>query len=160
MIGGGYAANVLVGKVADLYIAAHEAGWRNEKHRYQWRATLDLAHAVFGDRPVASIATGDVMRVLEPVWSEKPETASRLRGRIESVLDYATARGWRLGDNPARWRGHLASLLPAPSKVAKVEHHAALPWGEIGAFMIELRAQEGIAAIALECLLVGHGWAP
>jgi integrase len=89
------------------------------------------------------------MRVLEPLWREKTETAARLRGRIEAVLDYATARGWRTGENPARWRGHLANLLPAPSKIAKVEHHAALPWREIGAFMSAMANEEGISALAL-----------
>jgi hypothetical protein len=109
-------------QVADKYIAAHEAAWRNEKHRWQWGQTLDLACKTIGQVPVGSIATGDVMCVLEPIWRSKPETASRLRGRIESVLDYATAHGWRKGENPARWRGHLAKLLPAPSKLAEAEH--------------------------------------
>jgi integrase len=136
--------------VADHYIVAHEAGWRNAKHKYQWRATIDTYAAPFiGDVPVAAVDVGGVMRVLEPIWREKPETASRLRGRIESVLDYATARGWRAGDNPARWRGHLASLLPARGVFAKVEHHAALPWREIGPFMARLAEQEGVAALAL-----------
>ena len=84
------------------------------------------------------------MQVLEPIWREKTETASRLRGRIESVLDYAKARGWRGGENPARWRGHLDNLLPARGKVAKVEHHAALPWREIGAFMAALENRKGL----------------
>lgn len=99
---------------------------------------------------VKTIQTADVMRVLEPIWKTTPETASRLRGRIESVIDYATAHGWRTGENPARWRGHLANLLPPPNKLARVKHHAALPWEEISAFMAELRDQEGIAARALE----------
>jgi integrase len=90
------------------------------------------------------------MRVLEPIWHRMPETASRLRGRIESVLDYAAAHGWRSGENPARWRGHLAKLLPPPSRIAKVKHHPALPWQQIGSFMAELRDQEGVAARALE----------
>jgi integrase len=137
-------------QVADRYIAAHEAAWRNEKHRWQWRQTLDLTCEQIGKIPVAAIATGEVMKVLEPLWTEKTETAARLRGRIESVLDYAAARGWRSGENPARWRGHLAKLLPPPNKIAKVQHHAALPWQEIGAFMAELREQDGIAARALE----------
>jgi integrase len=137
-------------QVADRYLAAHEAAWRNEKHRYQWRATLDLACEQIGRMPVTAIATGDVMRVLEPIWQEKPETASRLRGRVESVLDYASAHGWRGGDNPARWRGHLAKLLPPTNRVARVEHHAALPWSHIGGFMAELRDQDGVAARALE----------
>lgn len=137
-------------EAVERYLRAHESTWRNEKHRYQWRATLELANAVFGDRAVPTIGTGDVMRVLEPIWHEKPETASRLRGRIEAVLDYATAHGWRTGENPARWRGHLAKLLPLPSRIAKVKHYAALPWDEIGSFTGELRDQEGVAALALQ----------
>jgi integrase len=136
--------------VADLYIGAHEPSWRNPKHRQQWRSTLGTyAAPVLGPIPVANVDTGAVMRVLEPVWLEKTETASRLRGRIEAVLDYATARGWRTGENPARWRGHLDNLLPARGKVAKVEHHAALGWREIGGFMAKLHEQEGVAALAL-----------
>lgn len=137
-------------QVADKYLAAHEAAWRNEKHKYQWRQTLDFACGHIGALPVTAIAVGDVMRVLEPIWRTKTETASRLRGRIESVIDYATAHGWRSGDNPARWRGHLAKLLPAPDKIARAVHHPALRWQEIGAFMAALRGQEGITARALE----------
>ena len=115
--------------VADLYMGAHDAGWRNPKHRDQWRNTLaSYAFPHFGDLPAGDVGTGHVMAALEPIWTTKPETATRVRGRIESVLDYAAARGWRSGDNPARWRGHLANLLPARGKVARVEHHAALPW--------------------------------
>ena len=137
-------------EVADAYIAAHEASWRNSKHRQQWRNTLDTyAVPILGKLPVAQVDVGSIMRVLEPIWREKTETASRLRGRIESVLDYASARGWRTGDNPARWRGHLDNLLPARSKIARVEHHPALPWRDIGAFMISLRNEEGVAAMAL-----------
>jgi integrase len=138
------------GDVAARYFAANQATWRNEKHRYQWRTTLDLACVQIGAVPVAGIATADVLRVLEPIWRVKSETASRLRGRIESVLDYATAHGWRAGENPARWRGHLAKLLPAPSKVAKVKHHAALPWSQMAPFMVDLRSEGGVAARALE----------
>lgn len=138
-------------EVASLYIAAHEAGWRNPKHRAQWRSTLEAyVFPAFGGRPVRAIGTADVMQVLEPLWHAKPETASRVRGRIESILDYAKARGWRDGENPARWRGHVANLLPKRSKVAPVVHHAALPWGEAGAFMAKLRTHPGIAARALE----------
>ena len=137
-------------EVAALYIVSHEGAWRNAKHRAQWASTLDTyAHPVIGPLPLARVAVGDVLRVLEPVWREKPETASRLRGRIESVLDYATARGWRTGDNPARWKGHLANLLPKRSKLAAVTHHAALPWAECPAFMRALGNQPGIAAMAL-----------
>jgi integrase len=137
-------------QVADRYIAAHEPGWRNEKHKYQWRQTLDVACEQIGAMPVDAITTGDVMSVLEPIWRTKSETASRLRGRIESVLDYAAARSWRTGENPARWRGHLAKLLPAPSKVTTVQHHAALEWRHVNAFMAELRDADGVAARALE----------
>jgi integrase len=136
--------------VADQYITAHEAGWRNSKHRQQWRNTLDTyAMPILGAVPVADVDTGAVMQVLEPIWPVKTETASRLRGRIEAVLDYAKARGWRAGDNPAGWRGRLDHLLPARGKVARVEHHAALPWRETRAFMDALARQGGIAALAL-----------
>jgi hypothetical protein len=137
-------------EVADRYLAANEAAWRNEKHRHQWRATLETAHAAFGSRPVASVTTGDVTAVLEPIWRARTETAKRLRGRIEAVLDYAAAQGWRAGENPARWRGHLSNILPPPRRIARVEHHAALPWAEIATFVAELRAQTGVAARALE----------
>ncbi|MDE2580911.1 MAG: integrase arm-type DNA-binding domain-containing protein [Rhodospirillales bacterium] len=137
-------------EVAERMIAAHEAGWRNAKHRAQWTSTLTAyAYPVMGDLPVAAIETAHVMKALDPIWREKSETASRLRGRIEAVLDYATARGWRSGDNPARWRGHLANLLPSRAKVQRVEHHAALPWAEIGSFMRALAAQKGTGALAL-----------
>lgn len=137
-------------EVSELYISAHEAAWRNAKHRAQWRATLDTyAGPKIGKLPVGKVAVGGVMDVLEPIWRTKPETASRLRGRIEAVLDYATARGWRKGDNPARWKGHLANLLPKRSKIAAVEHHAALPWGETPDFIRALAGQKGTAALAL-----------
>ena len=145
------AASLTFEQVAARYITAHEAGWRSDKHAAQWRATLEAyAFPVFGSRSVAAVDVGLVMRAVEPIWRAKPETASRVRGRIESVLDYATARGWRHGDNPARWRGHLENLLPQRSKVARVKHHAALPYAEVGAFLSELRQAEGIGARALE----------
>lgn len=140
---------------ADAYIAAHRAGWKNAKHADQWKNTLaTYAYPVFGALPVASIDTPLVMKCLEPIWATKAETASRLRGRIENVLDWATVRGFRQGENPARWKGHLDKLLPARSKVAKVVHHAALPYSELGAFMTELRAQDGTAARGLEFLIL------
>ncbi len=109
---------------------------------------------MFGALPVQAIDTGFVMKVVEPMWSKKPETASRVRGRIEVVLDWARVRGYRQGENPARWRGHLDHLLPAKSKVRKVEHHAALPYAHLGAFMAALREQQGISARALEFLVL------
>jgi integrase len=112
---------------------------------------------VFGDLPVQAVDVGLVMKALEPIWQEKPETASRVRMRIEAVIDWATARKFRQGDNPARWRGHLKQLLPPPGKVRKVEHHAALSYAEIGAFVTALRAQEGIAARALEFAILTAG---
>jgi integrase len=137
--------------VAAAYIAANEVGWRNAKHRAQWRSTIETyVYPYMGDLPVADVATSHVMAALEPVWHTKPETARRVRGRIESVLDYARAREWRTGENPARWRGHIANLLPARSKAARVQHHAALPWREAGAFMTMLRKREAVAARALE----------
>jgi integrase len=143
-------AGLTFAQVADAYIAAHEPSWRNAKHRQQWRNTLDTyAAPLLGKMPVAQVGVGEVMRVLEPLWRQKTETASRLRGRIEAVLDYAAARGWRSGENPARWRGHLDNLLPARSKVAKVEHHSALPWREVGTFTAALAKEEGVSALAL-----------
>ncbi len=136
---------------ADQYISSHRAGWRNPKHAAQWPATLSTyVYPSFGALPVQAVDVGLVMMAVEPIWATKPETAGRVRGRIESILDWATARGYRQGENPARWRGHLENLLPARSKVRRVEHHAALPYPEIGAFVIELRQQEGVAARALE----------
>src|SRR6266478_9484158 len=140
---------------AAAYIAAHEASWRNAKHREQWRNTLSsYAGPVLGSLSVQSIDVGLVMKALEPIWHTKPETASRLRGRIEAVLDWATVRSYRNGENPARWRGHLDKLLPARSKVHKVKHHPALPYNEMADFITALRNQEGVAARALEFLVL------
>lgn len=136
---------------ASQYIAAHRAGWRNDKHAGQWQATLETyAEPVIGGLPVQAIDTALVLKVLEPIWTKKPETASRLRGRIETVLDWAKVRGYREGENPARWRGHMDKLLPARSKVRRVEHHAALPYAGIGDFIAALQAQPGVGARALE----------
>ncbi len=150
----GAAGGATFRQVADRYLAVHETAWRNPKHRYQWRATLDLACSQIGGLPIAAVATADVLRVLEPIWSTKTETATRLRGRIESVLDFASARGWRTGPNPAQWRGHLAKLLPPPDKIHRVQHHAALPWRDMATFMAALRAAEGVAARALELTIL------
>jgi integrase len=142
----------------DAHVTAKEAGWRNPKHRAQWRSTLvTYVYPVFGSQPVQAIDVELVMKVLEPIWTTKPETASRVRGRIESILDYAAARGWRQGENPARWRGYLDKLLPKKTDVRPVKHHAALPYAEIGDFMIELRQEEGIAACALAFTILTVG---
>ena len=143
---------------AKAYIEAHKAGWKNPKHAAQWSSTLEAyAYPVFGHLPVQAVDVGLVMKAVEPIWGAKTETASRLRGRVEAVLDWATVRGFRTGENPARWRGHLDHLLPARSKVQKVEHHAALPYSAIGAFMAELRGQEGASARALEFAILTAG---
>src|SRR5687767_9171879 len=123
---------------AERMIASQEAGWKNPKHRAQWKATLaTYAYPVFGDLGVAAVDTGLVLKVLEPVWTTKPETAGRVRGRIEAVLDWAKARGFREGENPARWRGHLDKLLANRRKVRAVKNHAALPYPELPHFMEE-----------------------
>lgn len=133
------------------YIAANRSGWKNIKHAAQWEATLKTyAYPTIGALPVQSIDTTLVMKVLDPIWSTKSETASRVRGRIEAVIDTAKARGEYVGENPARWKGHLETLLPKRSKVRKVRNHPALPYAELPAFMKDLRAREGIAAAALE----------
>lgn len=138
-------------KCAELYVDSQAPGWSNPKHIEQWRSTLKkLAGPVIGELPVDHIDTAMVMRCIEPIWTTKTETASRLRGRIESVLDWAAVRGYRSGDNPARWRGHLDKLLPRPSQVARVKHHPALPYTEVGAFMQQLRQNGGSATRALE----------
>lgn len=140
---------------AEAYVDANKAGWRNKKHAAQWTSTLKTyAYPVFGPLPVQSVDTAMVMRVLEPIWTTKTETASRVRGRIESVLDWAKTREYREGENPARWRGHIENLLPARSKVRKVEHHPALPFAKVRTFVRALRRQEGTAALAFQFLIL------
>jgi integrase len=137
------------------YIASNRAGWKNIKHAAQWEATLKAyAYPIIGALPVQAIDTALVMAVLDPIWSTKPETASRVRGRIESVIGAAKARGEFKGENPATWKGHLDKLLPKTSKVRKVENHAALPYADLPAFMMDLRQREGIAAAAMEFLIL------
>lgn len=136
---------------AEQYIKDHAAGWKNAKHAQQFKNTLEqYASPVMGKLLVKDIQLAHVLKVLQPIWKTKTETASRVRGRIETVLDWATTRGYREGLNPARWRGHLDNLLPAPSRVAKVKHHTALPVAEVGEFMTRLRNCEGAGALALE----------
>lgn len=138
-------------EAASAYIDAHGDSWKSEKHRAQWRSTLETyVYPVFGDLYVKDVGQEQVMRVLEPIWKTKNETASRLRGRIESVLDWAKVRGYRAGDNPAGWKGHLDKLLPAPNKVAKVKHHRAVPFAQMPEFMKALRSREGFSPRALE----------
>jgi integrase len=145
------AKSITFKQCAESYIKAHRAGWRNGKHAAQWEATLaTYAEPTIGALPVQAIDTALVVKIIEPIWTTKPETAGRLRGRIEAVLDWATVRSYRTGENPARWRGHLDKLLPARAKVRKVEHHAAMPYGELPGFLVALREQEGIGARALE----------
>ncbi len=135
----------------DAYIAAHASGWRNPKHLQQWKNTLEsYCTPIFGEVSVQAVDVALIMKAIEPLWATKSETASRVRGRVEAVLDWAKVRGLRAGDNPARWRGHLDQLLPASAKVHKPKHHAALAYVEIGVFMTDLRGREGIAASALE----------
>ena len=155
------AARVMTFKqCAEAYVKSHRDGWKNAKHAAQWEATFaetrrgslvfSAITAVINDLPVSEIDTALVLKVLEPIWREKTETATRVRSRIELVLSWAAAREYRRGDNPARWRGHLQTMLPAPGKIARVEHHRAVPYREIGSFMAELRARPGVSARALE----------
>jgi integrase len=142
-------------KCAETYIATHKDGWKNGKHADQWTATLQTyVYPVFKDKPVAAIDDALVLKVLQPIWKEKTETASRVRGRIERILDWARIMKYRTGDNPARWRGHLDHLLPKRSRVATVNHHAALPIDETPGFMQILRKEKTVVARALEyCIL-------
>lgn len=140
---------------AEAYIHTHKAGWKNAKHADQWTNTLKTyASPVLGHLPVADVDTGLVVKCLAPIWESKTETASRLRGRIESVLDWATTSGYRTGENPARWKGHLENLLATISRSSRTRNHPSLPWQRIAAFMAALGAREGISARAVEfCIL-------
>ena len=145
------ARGVTFRECATAYVAAHEAGWRHPKHRAQWHSSLrNYIDPALGPLSVQDVDVGLVMRILEPIWAEKPETAGRVRGRIEAILDWAKARGYRDGENPARWKGHLDHLLPARSRIRRVRHYAALPYDEVGRFMEKLRDREGVVARALE----------
>ena len=129
--------------------------FRNPKHASQWKNTVDTyASPIIGNLPVDQVELAHIVRILEPIWITKTETASRLRGRIENVLAWATVRGFRTGDNPARWRGNLDHLFSKPSKIRKVQHYAALPWQQIGTFMADLRERGGMGARALEFLIL------
>jgi len=135
-------------------VESKRPGWRNPKHGAQWLATLEAyAFPGIGDKPVAEVDMAAVLRVLRPIWERVPETASRVRQRIEAVLDAAAVKGWRTGENPARWKGHLAGELPQPRKVKRVAHRPALPWERMGEFMAALAEREGIAPLAL-CFVI------
>ncbi len=137
-------------KAFDLYLAAHEGAWRNPKHRQQWQNTIETyAYPILRDLPVSGITTAEAMQILEPIWRKKTETASRVRQRIESVLDFAAARNWCAPPNPARWKGHLAKLLPAPGKITTTRHHAAIPWQAMPALYQSLAGQQDATALAL-----------
>jgi integrase len=145
------ATGVTFKQAAERMMASHGAAWRNPKHRQQWRNTLaTYAYPNFGELSVAAIDTGLILKALEAIWNEKPETAGRVRGRIEAVLDWARARGYRESENPARWRGHLDKLLPNRRKVRAVKNHPALPYAELPTFMAELRVRNSTSARALE----------
>jgi integrase len=146
---------VTFNECVDGYINSHQAGW-SPRHAQLWRRSIEL-HVTFGKLPVASIDTAIVMKDLEPLWRDIPDIASRVRGRIESILDWARVRKYRSGENPARWRGHLDHLLPARGRVHTVTHFAALPFTEIGTFVEQLREQAGTAARALEFLILTAG---
>ncbi|OYU72983.1 MAG: integrase, partial [Alphaproteobacteria bacterium PA3] len=135
---------------AEAYIAANEESWRNAKHRQQWRNTFaTYVYPPIGDLSVADVTTSHVLQIIEPLWKAKPETASRVRGRIETVLDAAKARGYREGENPARWRGHIAQILPARSRLTR-GHHKAMAYDALPDFLAKLRAKRAVAALALE----------
>lgn len=145
------AAAVTFEKAAKDFMEARCEGWRNAKHRAQWGSTLQTyAYPFIGDLLVSDITLPQVLAVLRPIWKSRTETASRVRGRIEQVLDWCTVQGFRKGDNPARWRGHLDKVLAKPSKLAGTQHHKALPFGDMPAFMPLLRLQQGTGARALE----------
>ena len=138
----------------EAFLQTREKAWRNEKHRAQWKSTLRMyAYPVMGSLAVKDVEGSHILQALKPIWQEKPETARRLWGRLESVLDYATAHGYREGENPARWKGHLSHLLGRVGD-RTVKHHAAMPFKELPAFMDELREREGAGARALELTIL------
>lgn len=140
---------------AEAVHRANVVGFRNVKHGKDWIASLErYVFPTIGDLPVDEITTGHITRVLEPIWTTRTETATRVRQRIEAVLNHATTKGYRSGENPARWKGHLETVLPKPNKVRKVRHHRAIPWQQVGEFMVELRKREGMAARALEFIIL------
>ena len=147
-------APVTFGEAADKFVASMASSFRNEKHRDQWKMTFgDSYCAKLRKLSISAVDTEDVLQVLTPIWQTKAETASRIRGRIERVLDFATVKGWRTGENPARWRGHLRNALPARQKLQR-GHHAAAPYAEVPAYVKRLQAAEAMAARGLEYLIL------
>ena len=143
--------NITFREASESYITSHSAGWKNAKHAAQWASTLNTyAYPILGEVYVSDIDTSLVVQVLDPIWSVKTETASRVRGRIEKILSWATVSGYRKGENPARWRGHLDNLMPPPSRMRRVKHHAAMPYSEVGNFIQQLRNGSGVSHRALE----------
>ncbi|NHN84506.1 tyrosine-type recombinase/integrase [Acetobacter musti] len=143
-------AGVPFRNVAERYIADQAPGWRDPLRPQNWRRSLEIhAYELIGDKPVAKVDTDDVLAILRPIWATKTETADKLRGRIERILDYARTHGWRVGENPARWKGHIAAILPKPSKVSDVKHHAAVDRKDIGRVMAALTESQGVAAKAV-----------
>jgi len=141
--------------VATDYIKAHSPGWRSAKHADQWTRTLELyAYPVIGNLPIQEVTTEHLLRILQPVWSNKTETASRVRSRIELIIGFAKARGWSRGENPATWRGHLDALLPTKSRVKPVRHHAALDWNQMADFMARLSIIPGVSSRALAFVIL------
>ncbi len=145
-----YAMRLTFKDCADRYIAAHRASWKNQKHADQWPSSLNAYASKLMPLPVAKIDTGLVLSCLEPIWQEKTVTATRVRQRIECVLDWATARKYRTGENPARWKGHLNKILPKPTKLNKIVHLSALPYSDVGVFMAKLREKNTLSAKAFE----------
>jgi integrase len=149
------AKSISFADAAETYISSHHAAWKNEKNRTQWRNTLrDYAFPVIGKLPVAEVDTALVLRILQPIWTTKSETAARVRMRIERILSWATVQGFRSGDNPAKWDRHLDNLLPPQAKVAPVRHHPALPYADVPAFIRELHELDGFAAEAFEFMIL------
>ena len=149
------AKSITFAEAAQAYYDQHERKWKNPKHRDQWLSTMrTYVFPKIGNLPVSAIDTGLVLKCIEPHWQTTTETMSRVRGRVESVLDWATVRGYRAGENPARWKGHLAEVLPSRSDIAKPNHHAALSYADIGAFIAELRTRDAVAAKALEFTII------
>ena len=143
-------AGITFRSVSEIYMESNWDSWRNDKHRHQWKSTMaTYVYPVIGVLPVAEVGTTHVLQILEPMWRSKSETASRVRGRIETILDAAKARGYREGENPARWRGHIAQILPARARLTR-GHHKAMPYESVPTFFAALHQREAIAALALE----------